>query len=102
VAGKSELEAKFNAGELDVLIGQIGAMGVSLNLQRGGNCIIVVEEDWSPAIMDQFYARLHRMGPEKHVHVDTLETETKIDDAIHKISSEKARHHAKLSAGATS
>jgi len=102
MARKAELEAKFNAGGLDVLVGQIGAMGVSLNLQRGGNCIIVVEEDWSPAIMDQFYARLHRMGQEKHVHVDTLESETKIDDAIHKISSEKARHHAKLNAGATS
>ena len=98
MARKSELEAQFNRGQIDVLVGQIGAMGVSLNLQRGGNCIIVVEEDWSPAIMDQFYARLHRMGQEKHVHVDTLESETKIDDAIHKISSEKARHHAKLNA----
>ena len=96
---KSELEAMFNAGELDVLVGQIGAMGVSSNLQRGGNCIIVVEEDWSPAIMDQFYARLYRMGQERHVHVDTLETETKIDEAIHKISREKARHHQKLNAG---
>jgi SWI/SNF-related matrix-associated actin-dependent regulator 1 of chromatin subfamily A len=96
---KSELEAMFNAGGLDVLVGQIGAMGVSLNLQRGGNCIIVVEEDWSPAIMDQFYARLYRMGQERHVHIDTLETETKIDEAIHKISAEKARHHAKLNAG---
>jgi SNF2 family DNA or RNA helicase len=96
---KSELEAMFNAGSLDVLVGQIGAMGVSLNLQRGGNCIIVVEEDWSPAIMDQFYARLYRMGQEKHVHVDTLETETKIDEAIHKISREKARHHQKLNVG---
>jgi SNF2 family DNA or RNA helicase len=96
---KAELEAMFNAGSLDVLVGQIGAMGVSLNLQRGGNCIIVVEEDWSPAIMDQFYARLYRMGQERHVHIDTLETETKIDEAIHKISAEKARHHAKLNAG---
>ena len=97
---KSELEAMFNAGSLDVLVGQIGAMGVSLNLQRGGNCIIVVEEDWSPAIMDQFYARLYRMGQEKHVHIDTLETETKIDEAIHKISREKARHHKALNQGA--
>lgn len=96
---KSELEAMFNAGELDVLVGQIGAMGVSLNLQRGGNCIIVVEEDWSPAIMDQFYARLYRMGQDRHVHIDTLETETKIDEAIHKISREKARHHQKLNVG---
>jgi SNF2 family DNA or RNA helicase len=49
--------------------------------------------------MDQFYARLYRMGQEKHVHVDTLETETKIDEAIHKISREKARHHQKLNVG---
>jgi hypothetical protein len=39
------------------------------------------------------------MGQERHVHIDTLETETKIDEAIHKISAEKARHHAKLNAG---
>lgn len=90
---KAAVEAAFNDRLIDVLVGQIGAMGVSLNLQRGGSSIIVVEEDWSPAMMDQFYARLHRMGQSQHVHVDTLETETKIDEAIHKISMEKARQH---------
>ena len=44
-------------------------------------------------MMEQFYARLHRMGQSQHVHVDTLETETKIDEAIHKIAKEKARQH---------
>lgn len=90
---KAAIEEAFNGRLIDVLVGQIGAMGVSLNLQRGGSSIIVVEEDWSPAMMDQFYARLHRMGQSQHVHVDTLETETKIDEAIHKISMEKARQH---------
>lgn len=90
---KAEIEAQFNGRIIDVLVGQIGAMGVSLNLQQGGSSIIVVEEDWSPAIMDQFYARLHRMGQKRHVHVDTLETTTKIDEAIYKISREKARQH---------
>jgi SNF2 family DNA or RNA helicase len=96
---KAAVEAAFNDRAIDVLVGQIGAMGVSLNLQKGGSSIIVVEEDWSPAMMDQFYARLHRMGQSQHVHVDTLETETKIDEAIHKISKEKARQHQILNAG---
>jgi len=96
---KATVEAAFNERAIDVLVGQIGAMGVSLNLQKGGSSIIVVEEDWSPAMMDQFYARLHRMGQSQHVHVDTLETETKIDEAIHKISKEKARQHQILNAG---
>lgn len=93
ISRKAAIEEAFNARLIDVLVGQIGAMGVSLNLQKGGSSIIVVEEDWSPAMMDQFYARLHRMGQSQHVHVDTLETETKIDEAIHKISMEKARQH---------
>jgi len=68
-------------------------MGVSLNLQRGGNSIVVVEEDWSPAVMDQFYARLHRMGQGKPVHVDTLFVENKLSTAVHRISSAKRRAH---------
>ena len=93
-AQKTELQRQFNEGELDVLVGQIGAMGVSLNLQKGGNCIVVVEEDWSPAVMDQFYARLHRMGQGKPVHVDTLYVDNKLSTAVHRIASAKRRAHA--------
>lgn len=93
-AQKTELQRQFNEGELDALVGQIGAMGVSLNLQRGGNAIVVVEEDWSPAVMDQFYARLHRMGQGKPVHVDTLFVDNKLSTAVHRISSAKRRAHA--------
>lgn len=95
---KIELQAAFNAREIDVLIGQIGAMGVSLNLQRGGNRIIVVEEDWSPSIMDQFYARLHRMGQPLPVHVDTLFVDTKLAKAVHAIATAKRRSHAAIGA----
>jgi SNF2 family DNA or RNA helicase len=92
-AHKVELQRQFNEGELDVLVGQIGAMGVSLNLQRGGNAIVVVEEDWSPSVMDQFYARLHRMGQGKPVHVDTLYVDNKLAKAVHAISQAKRRAH---------
>lgn len=100
-ARKAVFEDMFNAGKLDVLVGQISAMGVSLNLQKGGaHYIIVVEEDWSPAVMDQFYARLHRMGQEHHVQVDTLVADLKIEQAVGRISGAKAKGHDQLAASA--
>jgi len=84
---------QWNGGMLKVLVGQIAAMGVSLNLQDGGSQIMVIEEDWSPAVMDQFYARLWRYGQKRHVHVDILESKTKIDKALSRISGTKARSH---------
>jgi len=95
-AKKQQLQEDFNEGRLDVLVGQIAAMGVSLNLQKGGSRIIVVEEDFSPATMAQFYARLHRMGQDHHVHVDTLYSDNKLDEAIYAISQRKAAGHTKL------
>ena len=85
----------FNVGELDVLIGQISAMGVSLNLQ-GGAHIVVIEEDFSPAVMDQFYARCHRMGQKNHVHVDIFEDGTELGKAVSRIARAKAREHKKV------
>jgi SNF2 family DNA or RNA helicase len=85
----------FNNGSLDVLVGQIGAMGVSLNLQ-GGSHICCIEEDFSPATMDQFFARCHRIGQKDHVHVDIFESDTKLDKAIRSIGQRKARGHNTL------
>ena len=86
----------FNSGDnLQVLIGQIQAMGVSLNLQ-GGSHIICVETDWSPAIMDQFYARCHRLGQANHVHVDIFESDTKLDKAIRRINATKRAGQATI------
>ena len=88
------LQDAFNDKKLDVLIGQIAAMGVSLNLQHGGNRIIVVEEDWSPSVMDQFYARLHRIGQTEHVHIDILDSDDKLSQAVRRISNTKRGAHA--------
>ncbi len=96
LGAKSMLQEAFNDGKLDVLIGQIAAMGVAIDLQHGGNNIICVEEDWSPAIMDQFYARMHRMGQANHVHVEILESDTKLDKVVSKIAGRKAAGHNQL------
>lgn len=93
---KEQTVADWNDGKLDFVVGQIGAMGVSLNMQRGGNNIVVVEEDFSPAVMQQFYARLHRMGQERPVHVDTLYVDNKLAKAIRRIAEAKRRSHAVL------
>lgn len=93
---RDRIVSDWNAGKIHVLVGQIGAMGVSLNLQQGGSQIVVVEEDWSPAIMDQFYARLWRFGQKKHVHVDILQDDTKLSKAVARIAGTKARAHARM------
>lgn len=90
-AQKEALCSAWNAGDVQVIVGQIAAMGVSLNLQQGGSQIVVVEEDWSPTIMDQFYARLWRYGQEKHVHVDILRGDNKLEEAVGRISQTKGR-----------
>jgi SNF2 family DNA or RNA helicase len=95
-AAAREMHVKaFNKGTIEVLIGQIAAMGVSLNLQ-GGSHIICVEEDWSPAIMDQFFARCHRIGQANHVHVDIFTSDNKLDKAVRRISGAKRRGHNTL------
>lgn len=95
---KQSVQDDWNAGKLNAVVAQIAAAGVSLNLQHGGTQIIVVEEDWSPSIMDQFYARLWRYGQEQHVHVDTLTTDRKLSKALGRISGTKAREHEKFNA----
>jgi SNF2 family DNA or RNA helicase len=85
----------FNTAGVDVLIGQIQAMGVSLNLQ-GGSHIVCVETTFSPAEQDQFYARCHRLGQKDHVHVDVFEADVKLEKAVRRILSTKARGHNTL------
>ena len=78
------------------MIGQVQAMGVSLNLQ-GGSHIICVETDWSPAVQDQFYARCHRIGQKNHVHVDIFEApDNKLEKAVRRITATKRAGQAKI------
>lgn len=95
---KETSQLRWNKGETQALICQIAAAGVSLNLQHGGTQIVVVEEDWSPSIMDQFYARLWRYGQQKHVHVDILTSANKLDKALGRISRTKEREHETFNA----
>lgn len=92
---RNEVIEGFNSGEVPILIGQISAMGVSLNLQQLGHRILTIEEDFSPALMEQFYARLWRMGQKRHVHVENCRSNHPLDEAVARILSRKAMEHAK-------
>ena len=94
-SNKQLAQNRFNEGSIDVVIAQIAAAGVSLNLQ-GGSHIICVETDWSPAIQSQFYARCHRLGQQSNVHVDVFESDTKLDKAVRKINATKRAGQATI------
>ena len=86
----------FNGGSIKVLVGQIASMGVSLNLQHGGHTVITAEEAWSPAMMDQFYARLYRMGQKYPVQVINLRSNTETENLLIKVVHRKMSEAERL------
>ena len=81
-AERERIVSDFNEGRVRVIVGQIAAMGVSLNLQQGARHVIVAEDDWSAAKIEQFYGRVWRLGQNHHVQVDFCTTKHPIDEAI--------------------
>lgn len=86
---RADLEAKFNAGEIDVLLGQIASMGVAINLQQGSHYGVFAERDWSPAASDQALRRLWRLGQDTHVQIDICHAEHPLDEAVSMVQDRK-------------
>jgi len=64
------VEDAFNAGDLDVVIGQIKSMGVALNMQKNSDHVIFAEETFSHAMDLQALQRVWRRGQTRPVTVD--------------------------------
>ncbi len=88
-ATRQTMISKFNCGEYPILYGQIGAMGVAINLQQGGKYVVFCERSWSPGDNVQAYRRVWRMGQSKHVQVDVCLTNHLIDDMQSRILTKK-------------
>ncbi len=58
----------FQAGQFDVLIGQIDAAGVGVTL-TASSTVVMAELAWTPGQVSQFEDRTHRMGQKKSVNV---------------------------------
>lgn len=70
-----------NKQEKLVLVAQIEAAGVGINLTKSDTCIFL-EQDWVPARMAQAIDRLHRIGQESNVQVIYLVAKGTLDTQI--------------------
>jgi superfamily II DNA or RNA helicase len=64
-----------------VLVAQIQAGGVGLNIQAA-SVVIITEPQWNPAIEEQAIARAHRMGQVRRVDVHRLLAEDSVDQRM--------------------
>jgi SWI/SNF-related matrix-associated actin-dependent regulator of chromatin subfamily A-like protein 1 len=93
---KEHIRTAFNNGLIDVLVGQMGAMGVSWNLQKAASHVIIAEEYPAPAVIEQFYKRVYRYGQQNPVQVDYIASATPIDEALRGVRERKAKSNEKI------
>jgi superfamily II DNA or RNA helicase len=72
-----------------VLLSQIDAGGVGLNIQAA-SVVIITEPQWKPSTEEQAIARCHRMGQVRPVQVHRLLTIDSVDEGIRALQHRKA------------
>lgn len=92
---RSQIERDFQAGDIDVVVGTIGAMKEGITL-TAADTVIFLERHWTPAINEQCEDRLHRVGQQDKVTVIILEAEDTVDTS--KVSATNAIKHMIVSA----
>jgi SNF2 family DNA or RNA helicase len=87
--GRQQLVDDFTAREGHaVLVSQIEAGGVGLNIQAA-SVVIIAEPQWKPSTEDQAIARCHRMGQVRKVHVHRLLIKDSVDARVQEIRDHK-------------
>ena len=81
----------FNRGDLDVLVGQIAALGVSANLQQTSKHVVIVEDQPSHGVITQFIGRVWRLGQKEHVQVDFVKADHIVDEVIERVRKRKEK-----------
>lgn len=75
---RNSIVQKFQNGDIDLVIGTIGAMGTGLTLTRSSN-VVMMELDWTPANLEQAEDRCHRIGQKNAVLVQYLVLHNSLD-----------------------
>ncbi len=86
---RQEIIDEFTEAEAgSVLISQIEAGGVGLNIQAA-NIVILCEPQWKPSTENQAISRVYRMGQTRNVIVYRLLTEESIDETMMEVLGNK-------------
>lgn len=75
--------------EAAVLVSQIEAGGVGLNIQAA-SVVVLTEPQWKPTIEEQAIARCHRLGQVRPVDVHRLLAEDSVDERMLEVLDRKA------------
>ena len=75
----------------EILICQINAAGIGLNMQAA-QCVILVEPQFNPAIEYQAICRVHRMGQRSSVNVHRIIAESSIEESMLKLLERKRKY----------
>ena len=78
MAKRQEAVERFQAGEVDLFIGNIQAAGVGITLVRSSH-VVFAELDWVPGNLSQAEDRCHRIGQNDSVLVQHLVLEGSLD-----------------------
>lgn len=81
--------AKWNKGNIQMLLAHPASAGYGLNLQAGGNIIVWYGLTWSLEQYQQANARLHRQGQTQPVIIHHLVTKGTMDEQVMKALARK-------------
>ncbi len=79
---------KFQAGDLDIILGTLGAGAEGLTLTRS-NRIVLAQQSWSHAVNAQAIDRVHRIGQTRGVQPIVLISEGTVDVGTMMVDKEK-------------
>ena len=95
----SEDIAKWNKGEIPILLTHPASAGHGLNLQYGGNMIVWFGLTWSLELYQQANARLHRQGQKDMVIIHHLISKGTVDeDVMHALEQKEVNQNMLLEA----
>jgi SNF2 family DNA or RNA helicase len=88
--------ARWNAGEIPLLLAHPASAGHGLNLQNGGALMVWFGLNWSLELYQQFVARLHRQGQTRPCRVVHLVAEGCLDERVMAAIAGKAKTQNEL------